>query len=100
MLDSESFIVPGIQLSQLKPIFMRQLPTGFVEMIRKDCGSDADTLLEALTGGEPSLAVRVNRLKGMEMPSDYTPVSWLSDRAFYLDERPVFAAAPEWHQGR
>lgn len=78
---------------------MRTLPSGFSDTIRNICGKHADILLEALADSEPSLAVRVNRLKGVDVPECHAPVPWLPDSGFYLEERPVFAADPAWHQG-
>lgn len=99
MLDSVELLCSRGPTFSIQSLSMRQLPSGFSEMIKSVCGVYADTLLTALSDSEPSLAVRVNRLKGMEKPDGFIPVPWLSDRAFYLSDRPVFAADPAWHQG-
>lgn len=78
---------------------MRTLPEGFTEMIKTLCGSLSSPLLSSLAGDEPSLAVRVNALKGIKAPAGALTVPWFPSGGFYLGERPVFAAAPAWHQG-
>ena len=78
---------------------MRELPGEFTAMLTDICGVHAPALTSALADSEPSLAVRINKLKGMSVPEGRDAVPWLSDRAFYLDSRPLFAADPAWHQG-
>ncbi len=78
----------------------RQLPAGFVEMLRS-YGRDELTasLLAALADSEPSVAVRVNSRRGATFDISGTPVPWLNGRGMYLDKRPNFALDPAWHQG-
>lgn len=76
----------------------RTLPPAFVEMLR-GYGSVAEPLLDALAGTEPSLAVRVNNIKGIVPAIEADAVPWLPGRGFYLEQRPLFAADPAWHQG-
>lgn len=73
------------------------LPEGFVKSL-ESLGADAGGLADALADTAPALSVRVNTGKGIVVPSSATRVPWC-DSGFYLDERPVFAADPAWHQG-
>ena len=76
----------------------RQLPPGFINQM-KSYGNDTvvDSLLHALSQTAPSLAIRTNSIKGIGTAGG-TPVAWLAN-GIYLDERPLFAADPAWHQG-
>lgn len=60
--------------------------------------SAADALLHTLASSEPSVSIRVNASKGARIPDGVRLVPW-DDNAFYLSERPLFAADPAWHQG-
>lgn len=74
------------------------LPSAFVQMV-SGFGSDyAEPLLNALTNTKAPVSVRVNSIKNINIPAAAVPVPW-HDRGFYLPERPLFAADPEWHQG-
>lgn len=77
-------------MNSLNPLFLTQLEA---------LGPQAHGLAEALTTTEPSVAVRVNADKGAMVPPDADKVAWCNE-AFYLAERPLFAADPAWHQGR
>ena len=72
----------------------------FIEQIRALGLPQAETLLQALTGTEPSVSVRLNARKKASLPfkTDST-VPWLSDLGLYLPERPLFTLMPELHQG-
>ena len=77
----------------------RTLPEAFVAMLRGYGFAAVDPLLDALAGGEPVTAVRPNTRKGILFPDTLgRQVPWLP-AARYLDERPVFALDPAWHQG-
>ncbi|MDE6135799.1 MAG: RsmB/NOP family class I SAM-dependent RNA methyltransferase, partial [Muribaculaceae bacterium] len=78
----------------------RILPAGFEKEIM-DCGlPEAAALLQALRATEPSLAIRANAAKGARVAADGAcRVAW-EPQGVYLDERPLFAADPAWHQGR
>lgn len=77
----------------------RTLPEAFVAMLRGYGFAAVDPLLDALAGGEPVTAVRPNTGKGIVFPDTLgRQVPWLP-AARYLDERPVFALDPAWHQG-
>ena len=77
----------------------RTLPEAFVAMLRGYGFADVDRLLDALANGDPVAAVRPNTRKGIVFPDTLgRQVPWLP-AARYLDERPVFALDPAWHQG-
>lgn len=75
----------------------RTLPPDFVRSLDA-LGADAGTLAEALRCGDPAVALRINRAKGAQEPMHLRRVPWCAD-GFYLEERPLFAADPAWHQG-
>ena len=78
----------------------RTLPQGFIEMLAGyGCPEVTDKLVEALATSDPSLAVRANTAKGMEIKAQGDSVPWLDGKAVYLDRRPNFALDPAWHQG-
>ncbi len=61
-------------------------------------GADyAAPLLSALAT-PAQVSVRANALKGYAPPAGADLVPWWP-QGFYLDERPLFAADPAWHQG-
>ncbi|MCH5221054.1 MAG: hypothetical protein J1F05_01820 [Muribaculaceae bacterium] len=66
-------------------------------MIRSFGDEYAEGLLAALST-TPSVSVRANILKGCSPKADADIVSWCK-QGFYLNERPLFAADPAWHQG-
>lgn len=74
------------------------LPQAFVQLMESYPWEYSRNLLEALSEGNPSLAVRVNTAKGAAVPCGAQKVEW-DDRGFYLDTRPVFPLHPQWHQG-
>ncbi len=79
---------------------IRTLPQGFIEMLAGyGCPEVTDKLVEALATSDPSLAVRANTAKGMEIKAQGDSVPWLDGKAVYLDRRPNFALDPAWHQG-
>lgn len=69
----------------------------FLRMLRSQ-SFDAEPVIDALQAAEPSVSVRVNPHKGVSVPEGALRVPW-SRNGFYLNERPVFAADPGWHQG-
>lgn len=75
----------------------RQLPDGFVKMIRDLLKDEAEPFLAAMQ--EPSLtSVRLNSRKpGAQFP-DGVPVKWCQT-GFYLPSRPVFTLDPLLHAG-
>lgn len=77
----------------------RELPEGFTAMLSESLPGDvAATLAAALSDTEPSVSVRSNALRGISPAEGFKLVPWLGT-GIYLDERPVFAADPAWHQG-
>lgn len=76
---------------------MRRLPPEFVCTLAA-LGADAVGLAEALEEGSPAVALRINRAKGATTPGGLRNVGWCAD-GFYLEQRPLFAADPAWHQG-
>lgn len=81
---------------------MIQLPSEFIENIRRVEGIDADALAAALDT-DPIVSIRFNRRKphsGEMMPEIATgdAVEWCADGR-YLSERPVFTLDPLLHAG-
>jgi len=77
----------------------RTLPPAFVAMFRSYGASRTEEVITALADGEPSVSVRANSLRGATLRTGLEPVPWLNPGGAYLDERPMFAADPAWHQG-
>lgn len=75
----------------------QQLPSGFINMLRSQ-SFDAEPVIRALMETDASVSVRVNPHKGVKVPEGAERVPW-SQNGFYLDDRPLFAADPAWHQG-
>lgn len=75
-----------------------QLPAQFVEMLHNMGVPALAQLPDALLSTAPAVAVRINRAKGFDAPSDGTPVEWCAD-GFYLPSRPDFTLDPALHQG-
>lgn len=82
---------------------MRTLPQDFVAEIESYNAPWGERLLEALRTTAPSVSLRINPLKAVDVKDfrlpESEPVEW-SRTGFYLSERPVFALDPAWHQGR
>lgn len=75
----------------------RNIPQGFVDMVRSYGSDYADTLLAALD--EPAtVSVRANTLKGVTPKAGVRLVPWC-ESGFYLPQKPLFVADPAWHQG-
>lgn len=62
-------------------------------------GDAACCLIDSLQNDEPSVAVRVNPLKGVEMPGDKRRVEWSRSGVYIDGERPRFTFDPALHQG-
>lgn len=81
-------------------MMLRQLPREFKDMLRGCVGTDvAEKVVSFLEETEPVVSARTNKLKNIAPAVGQEPVPWLSDRGFYADVRPLFAADPAWHQG-
>ena len=75
------------------------LPQGFIDRVLGDGRiPDAGGLLRALSEGEPTVAVRYNRLKGAAPAPGADLVPWCP-AGEYLPERPSFTLDPRFHQG-
>lgn len=76
-----------------------ELPEEFVARILGDeTIPDPKGLLDELMSGNPSVAIRHNRLKGMAPAEGADRVPWC-DAGEYLSERPQFTFDPAFHQG-
>lgn len=76
-----------------------RLPREFGERVLADSSiPNPQGLLDALTSGSPSVAIRHNPLKGSAPAADADTVSWCS-LGEYLAERPSFTMDPRFHQG-
>ena len=69
----------------------------FLEMLKGYSTDIFDGIEEALSA-PPTVAVRVNPLKGVTRPEGAKPVAW-NDCGFYLPERIPFTFDPSLHQG-
>ena len=75
------------------------LPQSFIEQLQGLLPSEWMLLAEAITSSEPSVAVRVNQSRGVEVPDATRRVPWC-DQGFYPEGRPAFTFDPDWHAGR
>ncbi|MCM1521640.1 MAG: rRNA cytosine-C5-methyltransferase [Muribaculaceae bacterium] len=71
------------------------LPAGFIEMLESLGLGDLPPVLE---GGEPSVSVRLNRVKGEVRFDGAEPVGWCPE-GLYLPSRPLFTLDPLLHGG-
>ena len=78
---------------------MMKLPEEFLEQLRGLLPDEWKALAEAITSSEPSVAVRVNKARGVGVPEGARRVPWC-DWGFYLQDRPAFTFDPDWHAGR
>lgn len=76
---------------------MMSLPESFLKLIESYNAPQLAGLSGALLA-EPSVAVRVNHLKGGSEPAGCEAVPWCAD-GFYLPGRIGFTFDPAWHQG-
>ncbi|MDE7334783.1 MAG: hypothetical protein K2N10_00540 [Muribaculaceae bacterium] len=76
-----------------------ELAPEFVQRILSDSQiPDPQGLLDAICAGEPVVAIRHNRLKGMAPATGADLVPWCPTGE-YLAERPSFTLDPAFHQG-
>lgn len=75
-----------------------KLPEEFIEQLRVLLPGEWEALAEAITTTEPSVAVRVNDMRGVGVPSSARRVPWC-EQGFYLQDRPVFTFDTDWHAG-
>ncbi len=76
-----------------------KLPGGFIEQLRGLLPDEWEQLVGAITSSEPSVAVRVNGGRGVEVADGMRRVPWCG-QGFYTDGRPAFTFDPDWHAGR
>jgi len=75
-----------------------KLPEQFVEQLRQLPGIEGDALLEAITGSEPVVSVRVKSECASRIPPQARHVPWC-DEGFYLDVRQPFSFDTDFHAG-
>ena len=75
------------------------LPETFIEQLRDLLPSEWESLVKTISTTEPSVAVRVNRARGVRVSEGCRCVPWC-DEGFYTDGRPAFTFDPDWHGGR
>ena len=76
-----------------------KLPEAFLEQLRGLLPDEWEALASAITTSEPSVAVRVNDARGVEVPDGAPRVPWCG-QGYYLNDRPAFTFDPDWHAGR
>ena len=76
-----------------------KLAEEFIEQLRALLPDEWETLVDAITSSEPSVAVRVNEARGVGVPDGARRVPWCG-QGFYLADRPTFTFDPDWHAGR
>ena len=70
----------------------------FIAEIRSYNDARLEGLIEALESTSPSVSVRANQLKGIEVPKGVNRVKWC-DAGWYLSQREAFTFDPAMHQG-
>ncbi len=75
------------------------LPEAFIEQLQSLLPDEWEALAKAITTTEPSVAVRVNDMRGVGVPAGARRVPWCG-QGFYLADRPAFTFDPDWHAGR
>ena len=75
------------------------LPEAFIEQLQSLLPDEWEALAKAITTTEPSVAVRVNDMRGAGVPEGARRVPWCG-QGFYLADRPAFTFDPDWHAGR
>ena len=76
-----------------------KLPEAFIEQLRVLLPKEWEALADAITTSEPSVAVRVNEARGVDVPEGAHRVPWCGE-GFYLQDRPAFTFDTDWHAGR
>ena len=71
----------------------------FIEQLQGLLPCESEALVAAITTSEPSVAVRVNSARGIEVPDGARRVPWC-EHGFYLADRPAFTFDIDWHAGR
>ena len=76
-----------------------KLQQAFIEQLQSLLPDEWEALTEAITTTEPSVAVRVNDMRGVGVPDGARRVPWCG-QGFYLADRPAFTFDTDWHAGR
>ena len=74
------------------------LSQAFIEQLRGLLPAEWEALVDTITSSEPSVAVRVNEARGVDVPDGARRVPWCGP-GFYLQDRPTFTFDPDWHAG-
>lgn len=75
-----------------------ELPKEFISRIKQDLPQQADQLLAAIEAENPLTSIRLHPVKPFELSCDNTAIPW-AQRAYWLNERPVFTLDPAFHAG-
>ncbi len=75
-----------------------KLPEAFIEQLQGLMPDEWQALADAITSSEPSVAVRVNAARGVNVPDGVRRVPWCG-MGYYLDNRPSFTFDTDWHAG-
>ena len=76
-----------------------KLAESFVQQLQGLVPDEWEALVNAITTTEPSVAVRTNDARGVNVPNEARRVPWCS-QGYYLNDRPAFTFDPDWHAGR
>ena len=75
------------------------LPQQFITQLQQLLPDEWQALADAITSTEPSVSVRVNTRRGVEVPHGAEQVPWCPI-GFYCPQRPAFTFDPDLHSGR
>lgn len=75
------------------------LPREFLTQLQQLLPDEWQALADAITSTEPSVSVRVNVRRGVDVPSGAQKVPWCP-AGFYCPQRPAFTFDPDLHSGR
>ena len=76
-----------------------KLPESFIEQLQGLLPDEWESLADAITSSEPSVAVRANDARRSAVPAGARRVPWC-EYGFYLEDRPAFTFDTDWHAGR
>ena len=76
-----------------------KLAESFVQQLQGLVPNEWEALVDAITTTEPSVAVRINDARGVNVPNEARRVPWCN-QGYYLNDRPAFTFDPDWHAGR
>lgn len=100
-LDKNGFIGDVMRrfYSNCTNFAVMNLPEGFITQLQGLLPQEWESLTNAITTSEPSVAVRVNNARGVGVPACARQVPWC-EQGFYLENRPQFTFDTDWHAGR